>query len=269
MDGQPVSFLTPEPALYHARAQGFAHFGLGHLVCLALALMFVVYATASYRHLPHEGADSPRGARLRMLRLLAGASVALITSKCLSYLALGLFEPLFWPLHVCNLCEFVALGYALAPRSPAGRRLGDLLFCWGLTGCLAALLLPGWSWYCPVWSFASISGFAEHALVLACACCVLVGGDYVPRPRRLWFVLLVTVVCGAVFRLLNPLLGTNFFFVTNPAAVGGPGPWLLATFGDPGFLVAYLLLTTGMWVVLYTLYRAFVRSEATTLGGDQ
>ena len=241
--------------LYHAGSEGFAWFGPGHLVSLVLSFALVAILVMRYLRLPSDAQLRPSPLRQAQLLAMAGGSVAVIGAKCASYVALGLFEPLFWPLHVCNLCEFAALGYALAPRSAVGCRLADLLFCWGITGCAGALVLPGWSYYCPAASLASVCGFVEHALVLACALCIVVGGDYQPEPRRGWFVLLATVACGGLFRVANPIWGTNFFFVTNPAAVGGPFLWMLASFGDPGFLVPYLALAVASWCGLYACWR--------------
>lgn len=245
------SFWAPEPMLYHARALGFEFFGADHLVCLAVSAVLVATVLAVYLQLPAQPGSTMGGTRLKMLRIVTSIPVALVLAKSITYLVLGLFEPLFWPLHVCNLCELVAWGYALAPSTRVGGRCADLLFCWGLTGCPSALVFPGWAWYCPALCFASLCGFVEHALVFACALCAVVGGEYVPQPRRVWFALLVSVVCGVFFRLVNPLLGTNFFFVTNPIGAGGPFPWLVATFGDPGFLVAYLCLAAGAWCAIY------------------
>ncbi len=248
------NFLTPEPVLYHTRTPGFAFFGAGHLASLALSAVIVALSLAWYLRLPRQSEGFSRQ-RLAFVRVLAGLAVAIILAKCLWYLRIGMLEPLFWPLHICNLCEFVALGYAAAPSSRVGSRLADLLFCWGLTGCLGALLFPGWAWYCPAWSLASLCGFVEHALVFACALCVLVGGEYVPHPHGVWFVIAATVACGAAARAINPRLGTNFFFVSNPIAAGWPFSWLVAAFGDPGFLVAYLAFAVVLWGAVYGTYR--------------
>jgi len=252
-------FFTPEPVLYHARATGFELFGAGHVLSLALSLAVVALSLGLYLSAPAPIDDGTSLHRRRILLVMAGIPVILLTLKCSLYVALGLFEPLFWPLHTCNLCGLFALGYALAPDTSLGRRLADLLFCWGPIGCLGALLFPGWSWYCPAMTLASLCGFVEHALVLACTLCMTFGGDYAPSPRRVWFVLVVTIACGTLFRLANPRLGTNFFFVTNPAAVGGPFPWLVRTFGDPGFLMPYLLLALAFWAMTYGLYRLVPR----------
>ena len=247
-------FFTPEPVLYHGHATGFALFGAGHVASLALSAALVATLVARYLRLP-QAACGPSPARRHQLLAMSGTAVAVLVAKDLWYVALGMFEPLFWPLHMCNLCEFVALGYAIRPRSRVGERLADLLFCWGLTGCPSALLFPGWAWYCPAWSLASLCGFVEHALVFACALCVLVGGEYVPHPHGVWFVIAATVACGAAARAINPRLGTNFFFVSNPVAAGWPFSWLVAAFGDPGFLVAYLAFAVVLWGAVYGTYR--------------
>ena len=249
-------FFRPEPVWYHHWEGGFALFGAEHLACLAAAAALVAALLRRYRHL-----DARR--RLVQLRAMAGTAVGLVVSKDLVYVALGLFEPLFWPLHICNLCEFVALAYAVAPHSAFGRRMGDVLFCWGITGGLGALLFPGWSYYTPAFCYASVCGFAEHALILSCALCPLSGGDYAPRPRRVWFVVLVSAALGLLFRQVNPLWGTNFFFVTDPVSEGGPFPWLVATFGDEGFLVAYLVGATGTWSACYAVWALATRGRRT------
>lgn len=247
-------FLTPEPVLYHMRAPGFELFGPGHLLSLTLSLALIAITLTCYLRQPTHSSQGSI-TRHRILVTAAAIPVAIVAAKCATYLALGMFEPLFWPLHICNLSEFIALGCALAPAGRLRTRLGDLLFCWGSIGCLGALIFPGWSWYCPALTLASLCGFVEHALVLACLLCLPVEGDYQPEPRRVWFVLAVTVTCAAIARAANPLLGTNFFFVTNPAGAGGPFPWLVATFGDPGFLPAYLLCALALWGLAYVVFR--------------
>ena len=251
-----TAFLAPEPVLYHQGSCGFALFGASHLVLLALSLALAAAVVWRYRRLPAGRGGLPSPERRRVLLLAAGTACAILAAKDLSYVALDLFEPLFWPLHICNLCETAALVNALRPHSYVGSRMADLLFCWGPVACLAALVFPGWSPYCPAWSLASLCGFAEHALVLGCALCLVLGHDFRPHLRRTWFVLTATVAYGLAFRLANPLLGTNFFFVTNPAAAGPPGAWLVHTFGDPGFLAAYLLAAVGFWAATYGIWRA-------------
>ena len=257
-----AGFLVPEPVLYHAGAHGFALFGAGHVISLALSLAAVVLAVWGYLRLPAGAEDGPSGPRRTMLVALSGASVAIVVAKCGAYVALGLFEPLFWPLHICNLSEFAALGYALSPRSHVGYRLGDLVFYWGTIGCAGALLLPGWHGYCPAQSLASMCGFAEHALVLACSLCMAAGGDYVPELRGVCFSLLVGAVLGAAFRVVNPLMGTNFFFVTNPWAVGGPFAWMANVFGNPGFLLAYIVSSAALWLIAFQGGRWWQRHHA-------
>lgn len=257
-----VWFFRPEPLWYHEGGRGFAIFGPEHLTCLAACAGLVATLLWRYR----RGGGSRE--RLAQERAMAGTAVGLVVSKDLVYVAQGLFEPLFWPLHICNLCEFVALAYAVAPRSAVGGRMGDLLFCWGLTGGLGALLFPGWSYYTPAFAYASLCGFAEHALIFACALCPLTTGDLVPRPRRMWFPLVASVACGALFLWLNPLLGTNFFFVTNPASAGAPLAALVGALGHAGFLVAYLAGAVGSWAASYGIWWLARGRKATVCEGD-
>ena len=245
--------LDPEPVLYHAQQGGFALLDPSHLTLLVACLSAIMLLVRRYGRLPKSGTGSA-SPRRRQLLVQAGLAVGILAAKDVSYIALGLFEPLFWPLHICNLSEFVALAAACHSSDRVVRRANDLLFCWGISGCLAALLIPGWSGYCPAFSLASLCGFVEHTLVLACALCPLVGGDYQPDPRRMGPILALSVGCGLLFRLVNPLLGTNFFFVTNPAGAGWPGRWLLQTMGDPWFLAGYLALAVACWTLTYLLW---------------
>ena len=248
-------FLTPEPVLLRQGGPGFTIFGIDHLVLIVLSLAISFGIALWYRHLPAGDVGSPSRKRRALLLGASGTALAILLLKDVSYVLLGIFEPLFWPLHICNFCEYAAFVYALRPSSRWGSRAAQLLFCWGTVGLSAALFLPGWSPYCPAWSLASLCGFAEHALGFGCALCLLVGDDYRPRPRNAWFVLAASVVGGMSFRFLNPLLGTNFFFVTNPATVGPPGAMLIDLFGDPGFLWVYLLLAFCLWAMLYGIWR--------------
>lgn len=254
MSGKFDDFFTPEPVLLREGHAGFAFFDLDHLVLIALCLALAVVIVLRYIRLPAGDGTGPSPSRRRVLLAASGTAFAILFAKDASYVALDIMEPLFWPLHICNFCEYIALVYALWPRTCVGRCAADILFCWGTTGCAAALFLPAWGPYCPARSLASLCGFVEHSLVLGCALCLVLGGDYVPRPRRIWVVIAASVVCGLVFRVLNPILGTNFFFVTDPSTMGAPGTWILQTFGDPGFLVAYLFVACCLWALVYGIW---------------
>ena len=256
MDALPW-FFAPEAQFMIDRSGGFVTLGPAHLAVIAACALLVVLLVHRYMHLP-QGLE--RGSRRRrQLLVMACIPPVLLASRAVTLLHAGLFWPLFWPLHICNLCEYLCLVFALYPHGRFGRGLGNLLFCWGIVGGVGAILLPGWSWYCPLFCWASLCGFAGHALMLAFTFCIVAGKDVRLDVRWIWLPIVAGVVGAALFRVVNPLLGTNFFFVTDPASAGAPFAWGLATFGDPGFLGAYLVIVTAIWLALYAAARLFKR----------
>lgn len=222
---------------------GFAPFGAEHLAWLAVCLAIVVAALLVWRRLPErEGPTSPRR---RMVLVLSLVPVALLVSEGLLMVATGTFFAPWWPLHFCNLAEYLCVAHALWPCRPTR----ELLLTLGLPGGCAALLFPGWS-YCPALSWPTICGFLEHSLVLALS--LLAVSDSRTSPR--WEDLAIS--CAAVgaytllFRWLNPILGTDFGFV-NGAAANSPLEAWQARWGDPGYLVPYALAFVAVAVCLH------------------
>ena len=252
-------FFVPEPLWYVGGGGGFALFGPEHLVALAACVALIAALAYAYRAADGEG-------RRQQLRLMAGAAVALLAAKDVCYIALGLFDPLFWPLHICNICEYLAFVAAFWPDTRVGKLCRGVLFCWAALGCAGALLFPGWSYYTPALTWANVSSFAEHALVLACVACPAAAGEAGPTLADVGASALLAVVCGALARALNPLLGTNFFFVTSPEIVGGPFPWVAATLGEVGFLVAYLAFACLFWLLLRLAWDRCLRPKCPGLG---
>ena len=241
---QLEEFFIPEPLWYYAGSEGFALFGPEHLAALAACVALITALCVVYR----SASDEDR--RLQQ-RIMAGTAMGLLVAKDLCYLALGLFTPEFLPLHICNFCEYLAFVTAFAAETRVGHTARGVLICWASLGCTGALLFPGWSYYTPALTWANVSGFAEHALVLGCVVCMAAAREPGPSLRDVSNSTLVALALGALARRVNPLLGTNFFFVTRPASVGGPFPWAIATFGEVGFLVAYLAVSCIFWFVLH------------------
>ena len=252
-------FFTPEPLFVGQR--GFEAFGTAHLLTLAFCLVLIVLVVRGYARLPRGGdADAVRQRR-RYLQTLSLVPVALLASRDVVIVVRGLMVPIFWPLHVCNLAEFTCVAFAFTPasRKRLRRLLGSVVFCWGLSGGAGALLFPGWS-YCPIWTYASLGGFAEHSLMFAFAICMLFLHDFVPRLRDIWYPTVVSVAVGLFFLLVfNPAFDTNFFFVSRPLDMGTPFVQVYRAFGDPLWLAAYLAIAMGVWLLSYGIYRLIAR----------
>lgn len=244
MDGL-VGFFAPEPVLWRSGARGFSVLGPEHLAMLVGLLALGVLLARWYVGLDARG-------RHRHMVAMCAVPVALVASRDLQDVALGVFWPQFWPLHICNMCEFLGLAWALT----GWRSLADIFYPWATVGAIGALLFPGWAYYCPILSYVSLGGFLEHALMVTTCWCMVRGGEYVPEYRRLWLPGLAAVAGGLFFRWANPLLNTNFFFVSAPSA-GSPMEWLADAFGDPGWLVAYLVAAVAEWCGFVCLGRHF------------
>lgn len=243
-------FFTPEP-VFLDRGRGFATFGPEHMLVLAVCLTCAAVLVRRYRRLPRGLAwGSPRR---RMLLVTSVVPLALLVSRDVAMVALGIFHPIFWPLHICNMCEVLALFYALTCSSRVAEPAGELLFAWGATGGISALLFPGWT-YCPMLTYASLGGFAEHALLLVTVWAPVLGGDFVPSVRRSWMPALFALVVGGVYRLTNPIFGTNFFFVTQPLD-NPPFRFFFSLLGNPGYLIPYGLLAYCTWLLWYAVAR--------------
>lgn len=237
-----AAFFTPEPVLlqrHYEGAAGFETFGPDHLAVLALVALMDFLVVRRYLRLPAGlGRGEPRH---RALLAITATPVALLASRDVVLAAEGLLSPIFWPLHICNWCEYLGILWTLTLSD----HVADVYFPWACVGGIGALLLPGWG-YCPMWTYASLGGFVEHGLMVASCVCMVAGGDYLPDARRLWKPALVGATAGLLFRAANPVWDTNFFFVTQPLG-GTPFELAANVCGNPGFLVPYLGCCALLW----------------------
>ena len=131
--------IVAEPLLWGG--QGFAMFGAWHLLWLAICATVIALLVHGYRSLPAD--DSWRGGRRWLVLVAAIVPNALLLWGDVLKVRTGTFSPNWWPLHLCNIAEYICLWHALAPS----RVTRELLLCFGLTGGLCAMLFPGWtSW---------------------------------------------------------------------------------------------------------------------------
>lgn len=220
-------------------------YGAGHLVWLAVCLCLGIMLVRKHRTLGKKQAS-----QRRFELAIAGAPLFLLGTHILSMVAFRAFSPGCLPLHVCNLCEVLALVYALLHNDS----VGSALYGMGIVGSLAALLFPGWS-NAPTWSLPSVCGFVEHTLVLAFIVMKTLDGSIRPMHRDIWKPLAATGLYLAIIYPLNHLLGTNFAFV-NWAPYGTPLIGWEETFGNPGYIAIYALVFVALEAVLFLPWRA-------------
>lgn len=244
-------FFTPEPAMVDG--SGFDSLEEEHLTALALCLLGIIGFCRAYRATPPS--EERWGRRHRMLAILAGAMLAMRLSHDVLCIAAESFSPPWWPLHLCNICELLCLAYVLVPCEP----IGLMVFGLALPSGILALVFPGWS-YCPMLTWASVCGFAEHAGMVAFSLALLLGGDVAPRPGKVWAPLAFLACYLAIIYPLNHVLDTNFAFVNWPID-DTPLMTLAELFGNPGYLVPYLAIIVTVILGLFWWAERFTRSS--------
>ena len=237
-------FLTPQP-LWFGRDGGFEHFSGAHLAWLAFCLALVVALTSWHTALSRAHDERGSAACGRLLFVTAVVPLALLTLHSALMAHEGAFTVEWWPLHLCNVCELLALLFALRGDDLTGTSLVGL----GVPASVLALLFPGWT-VAPAWSLPSVCGFLEHALVLAAALMVVTGeGELGRRAKAAPTIALLAAYVALVYPL-NRAFGTNFAFVAQPIA-GTPLSAWAETLGNPGYLVPYALVFSALvWGIL-------------------
>jgi len=141
------------------------------------------------------------------------------------------------PLELCDAALVVTLFALLRP----GRRVAEVVYFWGGSGTLLAMLSPELAWGFPRWEF--VVFFGLHGLVLAAALVLVFGLGLAPRPGAPWRMLAVTAAWTALVGVVNVLLGTNFMYLRHKPRVPTPldwmGPWPVYI-GTAGFVALVL-----------------------------
>lgn len=278
-------FLTAQPLML--AGPGFAVLGPEHRIWLLACTCLIVVLTVVYLRLPateHENGPSKAAAHLRSSA--SGASgngraesstareisrprrhlllgMALVTLALLAWedslmAVTGTFSIQWWPLHTCNMCEYISLAFALTPRRSRVADLhAEVLFTLGLPGALMALLFPGWS-YCDPLTLPVFCGFMEHSLIVAFVLATLIGKDLRPRMRNAWMGMAFVVAYFAVMYPFNQYFNTNFAFISTPAANSPLSAWA-ASWGNPGYLIPYAIVFVAVCLGMHAAWELVVK----------
>lgn len=129
----------------------------------------------------------------------------------------------FLPFHLCDFAIFLA-AFALLPLR---RGAVELLWFWGLTGTLIAVVTPAVSGSFPDWRW--LLYFAMHGGVIAAAVVLVLGCGIRPRPGAAWRAFGWTVAYAAVVGVVNLFIGANFLYLrakpAQPTLLDWLGPW--------------------------------------------
>jgi hypothetical integral membrane protein (TIGR02206 family) len=166
----------------------------------------------------------------------------------------GLWSPAYsLPLHLCTL-SVVLSAIMLATRS---RTLFDLLYFWGFTAAVVAMLTPdlvgnGYGFpHFRYWIF-----FTSHGSILLAVAFAAAAWGYRPTWRTLLRSFLITNAYLLVAGLANWLTGGNYVYIARqpefPTLIDylGPWPWYiipLQLIGLAAFVLAYLPWAIADW----------------------
>jgi hypothetical integral membrane protein (TIGR02206 family) len=153
------------------------------------------------------------------------------------------------PLHLCDLTAFIA-GLALLTKRPL---LCALTYFWGLAATMQALLTPAITVGFPAWPF--IMFFIQHFAIVGTALYLPIVEGWRPESPFWKSPLEVykwSVIYMAVVLMVNPLLGTNFGFLSrppdNPSLIDHLGPW-------PWYLLPMQALALTLFLLLALPFR--------------
>ena len=97
--------IVAEPLLWGG--QGFAMFGPWHLLWLAICAAVIALLVHGYRSLPAD--NSWHGGRRWLVLAAAIVPNALLLWGDVLKVQTGTFSPNWWPLHLCNIAEYLSL----------------------------------------------------------------------------------------------------------------------------------------------------------------
>ncbi|MDR1068378.1 MAG: TIGR02206 family membrane protein [Clostridiales Family XIII bacterium] len=217
---------------------GFAHFDATHLIFLCGIIVGIVCISALYR----RAGEKMRG-RLRVA--VAGIVLALEITKQMLCAFLGVYDWNILPLHLCGITIIVIAIHTARPTAFTG----EFLYSLSVPGAVMALLFPDWTMYPPA-NFFCLQSFIIHMFEIAYPVMLLCAGELRPNARRLWMPLVFMLAITPPIFLLNRALGTNFFFLSEPAP-GSPLSMLESLLGSPGYIFGTIGILAAVWLLLY------------------
>lgn len=218
-------------------AEGFGLFSAVHGIYLAAAALSALLLCLFYRR---SGAENRR--RLRLM--LASSALALELLRAVLLMISGNYTIGRLPLHLCAIAVYLSFFHALR----GGRLTGQFLYAFCMPGALAALLFPDWSYY-PGLHFMTVCSFALHILVFCTILMQVAGRDIRPDIKSLPQCLGIMLAIAIPVYVFDILTNTNYLFLNWPSP-GSPLE-LFAFLGRPGYLLGYIPLIAGVWIILY------------------
>ena len=160
------------------------------------------------------------------------------------------------PFHLCDFLILVA-AFALLTLRPVA---AELLFFWATTGTVLAILGPDLQSGFPSWAF--VSFFLLHGLVVVAALVVTFGFGRYPRDGAAWRVFALTNAYAIVVGAVNAAFGTNYLFLREKPR----GATLLDWFGPwPVYLFVAEAAALALFLLVDAPFRSVRRASARSL----
>lgn len=221
----------------------FERYGLEHIATLAIVAGVAVLSTWAVRR-SRRGSNRTDVVIRAILAalLLGGLGFALVNA--LPIRGIDWLEIL--PLHLCDLAVVVTV-WALLSRHPMAC---ELLYFWGLSGTLIAMLTPDVDRGFP--DSHCIAFFALHGIVAVSAIVMVYGSGIRPGPGANFKVFWITNAYALLAGLINVVAGTNYLYLRNkpsqPTILDIMGPW-------PWYILAADAVAFGLFWVLMAPFR--------------
>ena len=220
---------------------GFELFGKAHLIWLAIAVICIVLVYALNRRLDER-------ARLRLSWALALLTLLTHLAESGYRIHEGSYNIYTLPLHICALTSYLVFFHRIRPRCASG----EVLFCPGIAGALAALLAPDWTYYAP-FSFMSAIGFIAHIAIILYILQAIWSRLITPSIKRAFIPVQFLAVYALIMIPFDRHFNVNYGFLNDPS----PGSILVPLaerFGyGLGYYVGYALLVLAGILISYAL----------------
>ena len=220
---------------------GFELFGKEHIFWLCFAAAVIIALCLLYRSKDEKGR--------KKLRIFMGCAVLFLEfAKDINHIVQGCMDVYCLPLHLCGLAVFFTFFDSLKP----GKTVGNFLYSTCMPGAIFALVTPDWTYF-PPFCYHSIVGFLVHTLLPAYPLMLLSGGDLKREAKRLPWCFLILVGLAIPIYFFDKHFYANYMFLIVPAP-GSPLEWFESFLGNPGYLLGYLPMLFGAWLLLYLPY---------------
>ncbi|HKQ19209.1 MAG TPA: TIGR02206 family membrane protein [Candidatus Eisenbacteria bacterium] len=217
----------------------FDRYGFEHVVTLALvvgAASLLTWAAKRSRNAEGRGHSA---IRFTLATLLAGGlGFALVNALPLR----GVEWLDILPLHLCDLAVVVAV-WALVSRNQTAC---ELLYFWGLTGTLIAMLTPDVDRGFP--DSHCLAFFGLHGAVAISAVVMVFGVGVTPRPGANLRVFWITNAYALLAGVIDIATGENYLYLRSKPSqptlldVMGPWPWYILAADAVAFVLFWVLM---------------------------